>query len=230
MYGLIIPLFSQLWWKGILLFLAIIVSVPLLSYRLSFKHRKVIANSLGGYLIFSTILMQFKIIALGTWDVSWALPLQYCNVMSFISALAFITRAQRIYEISLFLGLFAPMQGIITPGLAFDIEGYFLWDYFSHHAVIILCPIYLTLIYQMRPRKNSWLKAPLNFFPLVALIYLFDLYVEGNYMFLTFPPPIENPLILGPWPTYLGVWIFFIFALGFITEKGILAFKGKKFS
>ena len=51
---------------------------------------------------------------------------------------------------------------------------------------------------------------------MIALVGLFNYFVEGNYMFLSDRPQLEHPAILFHWPYYLVLWsiLFFLCSFG----------------
>lgn len=226
MYVELISIFTPLWWKCLCFVLATLILVPYVGTKLKYEHKLMFANWLGFYLIFDCVCLQFNMAAAGNWALSWALPLQFCNVMGLIAAIALVTRWSGFYETCLFLGVVAPFQAIITPGLAFPAEGYFLYEYFCQHTVTILAPIFLTIVLGMRPRPGTWWRASLRCLIFLPFLYLFNMWVGGNYMYLMYAPPISNPLIFGPWPTYLILWIILLLAISYIINQ-MMGRKGK---
>jgi len=219
MYGEIIPIFSLIWWKGFSLFGLLIITLLFLIGRV---NNKLIPRGLACFLIWDALFYQIFLYSEGEWSLAYSLPLQYCNVMAFFSVIALLTRRQWFYEICLLLGMLAPLQAIITPGFAFRASGFCFYEYYLSHSITIFTPIFLTVAYQMRPRKGGrWWKTPIQFFVFLPFLFLFNQMVGGNYMFIMSPPPLSNPLILGPWPCYLIVWIGFLLMSSFLISLGI---------
>ena len=192
MYAEIVPMFSYLWWKCLGMVLAFPFPLIFLGSRVKQKYKTLISNILAAFLIFDAILIQIKTIALGTWNVTWVLPLQFCNVMAIIASVALITRRQGSYEIGLFLGMITPCFAFITPALVYPAEGFFLFEYYADHAVTVVTPIFLTVVMKMRPRPGAWWKMPLKFGFFLIPLYLFNWMVGANYMFLLNSTTQEN--------------------------------------
>ena len=106
------------------------------------------------------------------------------------------------------------IQAILTP-LLDDYGGYnyFYVQFFFKHAMIIAFPIYLRNNLGMKLTKFSWLKTwvVLNIFMFI-LIPLNNL-LGSNYMYVNVPPAVDNPMVIGEWPTYLYWWELFVLIL-----------------
>jgi len=221
MYSETILLFSPIWWKYFSAFMLVISTVLYLTLWLDEKINKIISKILGLFLIVDTFFLPYYIYLEGYWTISYSLPLQFCNIMGLIAGIALLTKNQKLYEISLFMGIAAPFQAILTPGFAHGAHGCYLYEFYLSHGATIFAPIFLTLILNLRPRKKSWWQSLITFSSLLPFVYLFNYLVGGNYMFLMAPPPVSNPLIIGAWPWYLLLWVGYFVVFSFLTSKVI---------
>ena len=83
------------------------------------------------------------------------------------------------------------------------------------HSIIILNVLWLIFAYNkrfnLRGVFNAFIFINLAIIPVGIINYL----LSANYMFICFPPNVNNPLLIGQWPTYLIVleFIYFIYIL-----------------
>lgn len=151
---------------------------------------------------------------LGEWTVQEMLPLHLCSIFVILNSIMLFTRNYRIYEFSYFLGIGGALQAFLTP----DAGVYGLWHFrpiqtLLAHGLIITEGIYMTVVESFRPTVKSFLNV-LVFGNLgMAVVYVINLLVGGNYMFLMHKPPTASLLdVLGPWPWY----ILSLEAVGFV--------------
>ena len=88
---------------------------------------------------------------------------------------------------------------MLTPELTQGVGPWFILDFYFVHAGLILAPIYLTVILEMRARKNAWLKTILRLQIPVAIILPLNFLLESNYMYLRKKPIADNPFLIGEW-------------------------------
>ncbi len=211
-YAAVIEPFSVFWWRTSLNFLVIGVAIFIIMASAPKVVQRRFSKCLGVALLFDIAFSQFVYYYMGSWNIHWALPLQYCTVMEFCAAIVLITRGQKFYELVLFLGAVGPIQALITP--AFPYAGdYFFYDFYFSHAAPIFVPIFLTITEGMRPRKNAWWKRVCGFALFIFAVFYFDYFTDSNYMFLMERPPLEHPLLgFGEWPEYIILWFAVILA------------------
>lgn len=222
MYTDTIAVFSLFWWKIVMGYL-LVFSIFLFFIRcISCKKRLFVASILGYVLVFDTLFMQLYMMQKGHWHADSSLPFYYCNIMAIFAAAALIMRNQKVYEISLYLGFLAPLQGILTPGFGNGLAGYYPYSYFLSHGITVLAPIYLTLCLGFRPRRGAWWKAPLYVYWLALPLYLLNCWLDANYSFLSKKPEIDHVLNIAPWPFYLFLWTGALMLSGYCIERSVL--------
>lgn len=220
MYSEIILIFSPIWWKCFSAFLMIMWTAVFFSLQMTPLMNKRFAIAIGIFIFLDAMILQFITYLDGHWTLAYSLPLQFCNIISFIAATALITRNQWCYELCLFIGILAPFQAIFTPAFAAQGHGYYFFQYFLSHGMAIFAPIFLTLAMKMRPRKNAWWKSILPFILILPPLYFLSSTLGGNYMFLIYPPPLPHALIVGKWPYYILFWILLFFLTSYLTHFG----------
>lgn len=151
---------------------------------------------------------------LGEWTVAEMLPLHLCSIFVILNSIMLFTRNYRIYEFSYFLGIGGALQAFLTP----DAGVYGLWHFRSiqtlmAHGLIITEGVYMTVVEGFRPQIKSFLNVFIYGNIAMAVVYVINLLVGGNYMFLMHKPVTASLLdVLGPWPWY----ILSLEAVGFV--------------
>ena len=79
--------------------------------------------------------------------------------------------------------------------------------------MIIAFPIYLRNNLGMKLTKFSWLKSFLVLNILMIILIQINDILGSNYMYVNIPPSVDNPLVIGEWPTYLYWWELFVLIL-----------------
>lgn len=152
---------------------------------------------------------------LGEWTIAEMLPLHLCSIFVILNSIMLFTRNYRIYEFSYFLGIGGALQAFLTP----DAGVYGLWHFrpiqtLLAHGLIITEGIYMTVVEGYRPHVRSFLNVLIYGNIGMAVVYVINLLVGGNYMFLMHKPPTASLLdVLGPWPWY----ILSLEAVGFLV-------------
>lgn len=213
MYSKIIPIFTPEWWVSFLVFLLVLVGGLLFPYLCSERVRKKGALLLSFFLVWNTLFLQFYLHYREYWDVRSSLPLQYCNLMTLVGALALMTRWRWAFEVAIFLGLIEPFQAIIAPGFAYSGSSYLIFDYYFSHFGAIYASLFLLMHAHMTPREGAWWRVSTLFLFAGFVVMALNKLLGANYMFLLERPDIEHPLNFGQWPYYLIVWAFEVLAI-----------------
>ena len=202
---LIIEPLSILWWKGLLSsFFSVTLLLFLLrkkSLKIKEKFQKALALAfILGYL--NTLITTLKN---GTWNIQDHLPLHLCRISFIICIITLLSKTQWMYEWCLFLAIPAGFHSLLTPELTNGTSNWFFFDYYFVHAGMLLVPLYLTLIMEMRPRKRAWIHTFYRLQIPVVFIFPLNFIINSNYMYLKAKPIVENPLVIGEWPYYILV-------------------------
>ena len=154
---------------------------------------------------------------LGKWEISKELPVHLCSISGLICCfIMFIPKSKRqfLFEFLFYCGIIGGAQAILTP-LLDDYGGYnyFYFQFFFKHAMIIAFPIYLRNNLGMKLTKLSWLKTFIALNVLMIILIQINNLLGSNYMYVNQPPAVDNPMVIGEWPTYLYWWEFFVLIL-----------------
>jgi hypothetical integral membrane protein (TIGR02206 family) len=140
----------------------------------------------------------------GQFDVSWALPVQLCDVASVATALALWFRRQLLVELTYFWGIAGTANGLLTPDISDHWPSYPYIQYFIQHGGIPCAALFLVIGLRIAP--SAWAVArvyALTFVLLLADAFI-NLLTDGDYMYLRRPPGVSNLLdLMGPWPWYI---------------------------
>tara|TARA_B100001173_G_C15972913_1_gene540861 strand:- start:609 stop:1307 length:699 start_codon:yes stop_codon:yes gene_type:complete len=176
-------------------------------------YAKVLALIMLGFYIANHVIL----ISIGKWELSKELPFHLCSISGLICCfILFIPKNNRqfLFEFLFYCGIIGGVQAILTP-LILDYGGYnfFYIQFFFKHAMIIAFPIYLRNNLGMKLTKFSWLKSFLVLNVLMIILIQINNILGSNYMYVNTPPAVENPLVIGEWPTYLYWWELFVLIL-----------------
>ncbi|GGN97148.1 YwaF family protein [Saccharibacillus kuerlensis] len=193
-----------------LIALILFVSAASLLFALRYKIRSdpKIASALRltllGILILSETALHIWYVVQGVWDARYTLPLELCSLMLLAAILMLITRSRFLAGIVFFAGIGGALQALITPNLAYDYPHFRFVQFFIAHAAIILSALYMIWIERFRPTWRTIITAMLTLNAIALTVYLLDLLLNANYMFLRGKPDTPSVLDrLGNYPTYI---------------------------
>jgi hypothetical integral membrane protein (TIGR02206 family) len=128
------------------------------------------------------------------------LPLNLCNITTWIAVVACLTLSAPAVEFAYFAGIAGAGVALVTPDMGSAMPAAF----FLNHGAIILTASALVYGRNLRlPARAMW-RALGYFWFYVALIGLFDWRFGVNYFFLCQKPRTVTVLdFFGPWPFYL---------------------------
>jgi len=139
-----------------------------------------------------------------TWSASYALPLQLCDVVAFVSAAALWTRRPLLVELSYFWGLAGTANGLISPDVPTHFPSYLFLQYFIAHGTIVAAALILVVGLRITPRRGAVARVFGLTVVLAAIDAVVNLIVGSNYLYLRHTPDVPNLLdLLGPWPWYI---------------------------
>jgi hypothetical integral membrane protein (TIGR02206 family) len=140
----------------------------------------------------------------GGWTAAGGLPLQLCDTAALVVAAALWWRSPLLVELTWFWGLAGSVQGLLTPDLPQHFPGWWYFQYYAVHGLIVSSAIVLVVGVGLRPRRGALVRVLLITAVYTVLVAVVDLVTGGNYMYLRQPPPIHSLLdLMGPWPWYI---------------------------
>ncbi|WP_413374783.1 TIGR02206 family membrane protein [Alkalihalobacillus sp. 1P02AB] len=165
---------------------------------------------------------HFWLLIHGEWSIAYALPLHLSSITLITAALMLVFGKQRLFEFTFFAGVGSATLTLITPDIGgYDFPHYRYFHFFMSHAFVIVSVIYMIAVKKYKVTFRSifpnwlWLNA------YAAIVFVVNLIVDGNYMYLMRKPPGPSPFDwFGPWPYY--IFVLQLVALGlFMLMYGI---------
>ena len=200
----IIEPFSTLWLQANSA--TIITLIILLLYSNTLRNSQLLKFSyIAGFILCSQVIfMQFYQLYIDKWFASSSIPLHFCGLSSILAGILMFKRNQFAYECLYYWGLAGAFHSLLTPEFTLGKNDPVIFiDYFISHGGIIFAALYLTIILGMRPREKSWLKIFLFSQLLIPIVGTINWILDANYMYICNKPIVNNPLLIGEWPTYL---------------------------
>lgn len=123
-----------------------------------------------------------------------ALPMHLCDWALLATAAALWWRAPRCFEVAYFWGLAGTIQGLLTPAIDANLGWWREVAFFVVHSGIVVGVLFLVFAKGMRPVPASLGRVFLwsEFYLATALIV--NALTDGNFGFLTRPPPTPSLL------------------------------------
>ncbi len=201
-HELIEPL-SSLWWKGIIICF-VLISLVIFYLKNKTTEFKEITSKYFAYLaIIIYLTTNIFTVIMGEWTIKNFLPLHLCNISYFICILVLLNKKQWMYEWTLLLALPSALNAIATPELIWGSSNWHIFEYYFTHSVLIFVPLYLMFVMNYKIRVLSWWKIFLKAQIVFLIVFIFNLILDTNYMFLLSKPLVNNPFIIGDWPFYI---------------------------
>ena len=215
----VIEFFSNEWIINTLVSLVVILTLLLIGRISSYNQRLNLAKGIAVLLIISTITEHSRNIINGYWNMSENLPLHLCGISNLIACFILFTKRNKVlFEFLFYAGIIGGIQAFLTPQIN-NFDGSF-FEYFSYHFAhggIIFLPIFMYLYLNYELTKFSWLRVVLYLNIVLAFVMPLNFQIDSNYMYLAYPPNVNNPLILGEWPYYILYWEFIIIIFTYTT-------------
>jgi len=215
----VIEFFSNEWIINTLVSLVVILTLLLIGRISSYNQRLNLAKGIAVLLIISTITEHSRNIINGYWNMSENLPLHLCGISNLIACFILFTKRNKVlFEFLFYAGIIGGIQAFLTPQIN-NFDGTF-FEYFSYHfshGGIIFLPTFMYLYLNYELTKFSWLRVVLYLNIVLAFVMPLNFQIDSNYMYLAYPPNVNNPLILGEWPYYILYWEFIIVIFTYTT-------------
>ena len=199
------PLTGQ-WYMMLTGIIVLSVGILVLGKKISKKWKERVLRCVGIAMLFDLLFMEGYLLYKGIFSMSVSLPLAYCSIMEMFAIFAAIFRSRRCFEFVLFFGITGPLQAFAAPAQVVKGEEYILIDYFLTHGLTIFIPIFMAVCMGYTPRKGSIYKVIVGMEIIALIVYLIDIQLGANYMYLVDKPEVSHFLNFGPWPTYLVHW------------------------
>ena len=205
------------WMITIACVIGLIFIVLYVGHKISQENKVKYAKFLAYIMIGFFIVNHLFLLLLGKWELSKEIPVHLCSISGLICCIIMFlpkSRRQFPFEFLFYCGIIGGIQAILTP-LIDDYGGYnfFYIQFFFKHAMIIAFPIYLRNQLGMKLTKFSWIKTWIVLNILMFILIPLNNLLGSNYMYVNAPPAVDNPMVIGEWPTYLYWWEVFVLIL-----------------
>ncbi len=221
----VIEFLSSEWIRNTSFTVLIILLYLLIGKFLKTNEKLKFAKIISIILIITTLTGHSRNIINGYWNISENLPLQLCGISNLIGCfILFIPKNKTLFEFFYYTGIIGAIQAFLTPQINnFDGTNYEYVEYYISHGGILLLPIYMINNLGYKLRKFSWLKVLIYLNILLIFIMPLNFKINSNYMYLAYPPNVDNPLIIGEWPYYIMYWeiiiVIFTYTLYVISTR-----------
>lgn len=221
----VIEFLSSEWIRNTSFAVLVILLYLLIGKFLKTNDNLKFAKIISIILIITTITGHSRNIINGYWNISENLPLQLCGISNLIGCfILFIPKNKTLFEFFYYAGIIGAIQAFLTPQINnFDGTNYEYIEYYISHGGILLLPIYMFNNLGYKLRKFSWLKVLIYLNILLIFIMPLNFKINSNYMYLAYPPNVDNPLIIGEWPYYIMCWeiiiVIFSYTLYVISTR-----------
>src|SRR5205085_1897856 len=128
----------------------------------------VAAFALGAVILLNESFYYVWIGVRGQFDISWALPVQLCDVASVATALALWFRRQLLVELTYFWGIAGTANGLLTPDISDHWPSFGYIQYFIQHGGIPCAALFLVIGLRMTP--TMWAVARVYALTVVLLV------------------------------------------------------------
>lgn len=194
---------SAIWWQTIIWSTVIISGILISAKYLKKDQLELLAKVIGVILIARSILVHPYVDYIVGWDIYNNLPLHLCGLSAIISGIIMFYRKQWLYECLYFWGIPGAFHSFVTPEFTQGTEGFLFIEYYISHGGIILSALFCTMYLGFSPRKGSWWRIFLYSQVLLPLVGGINWILDANYMYISAPPIVENPFIIGDFPEHL---------------------------
>lgn len=156
--------------------------------------------------------------------VNNGLPLHWCGLIGYLSIFMLISKNEYTYGVFYFWGLTAPLLGLIFPAFSeqFGIDHYRLHEYFLIHGSMFYTVFFLRNIYDLKPKKTDVYKAFYALILLTVIIYILNLNLGTNYLYLVYLPEEYNIFFFMKHPYHIAILLalmFVAFKLEYLFDK-----------
>lgn len=191
------------------------------------RQKRIIRLALGTALALNELALHIWSAYWGIWNIQTMLPLHLCSVMVWVSVYALIAKDYRLYDFVYFLGMGGAIQALLTPAdaSAYDFPHFRIMQTFISHGLLVIIPIYLTVVEGLRPTLNSFKRLFLWVNIYLIVVFFINRSIGSNYLFTAQKPPSPTLMdALSPWPWYipesevLAFVIFFVLYLPFLIQ------------
>lgn len=188
LYGL-----SHLFWLGTI---AAVSTALALACRRSFVPRRYIRAALVCLLAGGELIRYYT----DGFHFPDQLPLNMCNVASWVAVIGCVTLSPIAVEFTYFVGIAGAGMALLTP----DMGSAWNTRFFVNHGAIVVAASALVYGGLAPLQPGALWRAYRGFALYIGLVQIFDWRFGANYAYLNAKPGVGSALdLLGPWPYYV---------------------------
>ena len=201
-------------------------------HRAGEKSRKIVRYTLAALLVINETTWHLWNLNTGQWTIQTMLPFHLCSALVWLTAYMLVTRNRTIYEFAYLVGIAGALQAILTPDLGqYAFPHYRYFQVFISHGIIIIAALYMTIVEGYHPTWQSVKKTAIYGNIYLAAIFILNLLIGSNYLFVAHKPETASLLdALPPWPVYILVIVALaaVFVLLFYAPFALMDWKKKR--
>lgn len=207
------------YWASVAIAAALLVGLCVAARRRPGRWTTHAAWALGVLLVGEQLSWQVQFLTAGNWTLRHSLPLDLCDMIAWVAALACWLQESILVELTYFWGLAGTLQAVATPDVGAAFPHLEFINYVVAHLIIVVVAVYLVVGLRLRPSPGAVVRMMAILLSYAAAVGAVDAATGANYLFLRRPPPTSSLLdVLGPWPWYIGSCIGLALALFLILD------------
>lgn len=190
--------------------IVILAAVVALGASLALAQRRMLHGSkwlrigLGILLLADGVGWYAYLAAMGQNVFPWQLPLELCNIVVYLVAIALLTLHRGVFDVAYYWVLAGSTMALLTPNLWEHFPSVSTVQFFIAHGLVVSAALYLVWSRQIRPQRGSVVRAMIAVNLLALFDGAFDAVFKTDYMYLRAKPQNVSLLnYLGPWPWYV---------------------------
>jgi|TARA_R110000737_G_scaffold344726_2_gene372279 hypothetical integral membrane protein (TIGR02206 family) len=164
------------------------------------RNAIIFSSFLYGIQLFKALIRVY----LGNFEITTDLPLELCNIIPLLMIIALWKKSRMLLSIIFFWIMAGTIQANITPTLLNVFPHYEWFRYWWIHAGLPVLAIYSFYVLGFRYNFRDIVRSALAMNIVAAVIYLINITLDANYLYLVEKPPAGTIYdLLGPWPWYI---------------------------
>ena len=206
-------------------FFLLVYSFRTLNHR---QHHKLF-QAFAALVCLSQVFKSCIRVYLGNFNILTDLPLELCNIMTFLMLFTLLTKNRALWAIIYFWIMSGTFQALFTPTLLQSFPNYEFFRYWLVHGGLVICAIYPLVNLNWTLQFSDIIKSMISLNILAFIMYHFNRYLGSNYMYLNAKPSGDTLYkILGEWPYYilqLELVMIILFSFWFVVARALARLK-----
>lgn len=155
-------------------------------------------------LLIVDVFYYIWLVQAGRWNISNSLPLELCSISLLMTIFLLWTGNKHLYDFVFYAGIGGAIQAVATPVLDMSFPHFRYFHFFYTHIGIVITALYFSWVKGYRPTFKGIIKIMIALNVLLPIVFAFNIFLQGNYMFLRMKPTNGSLLdYLGPYPWYI---------------------------